>query len=106
MSTYRRLLSVGNGFELTYVLFVFYWSQSMSDDKEFMPASRDDLMFTLMYGLSHRGKKRVHFGDDLMARLTAENLIENLEQAGFVVMRKPPAPGHSNPMHNWPSKTP
>lgn len=35
----------------------------------------------------------------MMARITAERLIAHLEQAGFVVMTKPPLQPHSNCGH-------
>jgi hypothetical protein len=41
--------------------------------------------------------QQFHHGDELMARTTAEHLIEYLELAGFVVMRKPPLRNHKIP---------
>ena len=41
------------------------------------------------------GRKRVHNADELMARIVAERLVDYLSRAGFVVMAKPPAPGHA-----------
>lgn len=32
-----------------------------------------------------------------MAELAAEKLVEHLTRAGFVVMKKPPAPPHTAP---------
>ena len=70
----------------------------MSDPK-LLPASADDLANALAYALRYNGRKRVHTGDEMMARITAERLIAHLEQAGFVVMKRPPAQLHSNSGH-------
>jgi hypothetical protein len=40
-------------------------------------------------------KKRVYQGDEYMARIAAERIVEHLAQARFVVMRKPALGGHS-----------
>jgi hypothetical protein len=66
----------------------------MSDPK-LVPASTDDLAYALRYN----GRKRVHTGDEMMARITAERLIAHLERSGFVVMKKPPLQAHSNTGH-------
>jgi len=42
-----------------------------------------------------QGRKRVHNADELMARIVAQRLVDYLSRAGFVVMAKPPAPGHA-----------
>jgi hypothetical protein len=49
-------------------------------------------MDTLSFALRYQGRKRVHQGDELMARIAAERLVQHLERCGFVVMKKPPAP--------------
>ena len=38
------------------------------------------------------GRKRVHNADEIMAEIVAKRLVEHLERAGFVVMKKPPRP--------------
>ena len=35
------------------------------------------------------GRKRVHNADEIMSEIVAKRLVEHLERAGFVVMRKP-----------------
>jgi hypothetical protein len=40
-----------------------------------------------------QGRKRVHNADEIMAEIVAKRLIEHLERAGFVVMKKPPVGG-------------
>ncbi len=67
----------------------------MPDDEALRPASPDDLASSLMFALRFDGRRRVHTGDETMARITAERLVEHLRQSGFVVMKRPPraAPG-------------
>jgi hypothetical protein len=43
------------------------------------------------YALRYDGRRRVHHADDAMARITAQRLVEHLERAGFVLMKRPPA---------------
>ena len=45
--------------------------------------------------LRYRGKKRMHQADEYMAQIAAERIVEHLERARFVVMKKPPLGGHS-----------
>ena len=42
-------------------------------------------------------RKRVHNADELMSEIVAERLVEHLERAGFVVMKKPPIGGSTPP---------
>ena len=44
----------------------------------------------LAFALRFDGGKRVHHGDEFMAKITAERLVKHLERSGFVVMKKPP----------------
>jgi hypothetical protein len=41
--------------------------------------------------MRYRGCKRVHHADDMMARITAERLIQHLAASGFVVLKGQPA---------------
>jgi hypothetical protein len=52
------------------------------------PATPEDLADALMYALRFSRGKRVRSADDIMARITAERLVEYLAGAGFVVMKK------------------
>jgi hypothetical protein len=45
------------------------------------------------YALRYQGRKRVHNADEIMAEIVAERLVEHLERAGFVVMKRPPEIG-------------
>jgi hypothetical protein len=37
------------------------------------------------------GRKRVHNGDEIVAQIVARRLVDHLERAGFVVMKRPPS---------------
>jgi hypothetical protein len=68
----------------------------MPDDADKLtPAALDDLMSALAFALRFEGRKRIHNADEIMAGIVARRLVAHLERAGFVVMKKPPAPGHS-----------
>jgi hypothetical protein len=69
----------------------------MPDEPKLTPATTDDLAQALAHGLRFNERKKFYQGDELMARITAEHLIKHLELSGFVVMRRPPAPGHNIP---------
>lgn len=57
------------------------------------PATPDDLASALAFALRFHGRKRTHGADDIMAEIVAHRLVEHLERAGFVVMKKPPSGG-------------
>ena len=63
----------------------------MSEDPRLIPAAAEDVEEALAFALRFDGRKRAHGGDELMARITAERLVEHLARSGFVVMRKPPS---------------
>jgi len=56
-------------------------------------ADPKDLADALAFALRFHGRKRVHHADEYMAAITAERLVEHLERAGFVVMKRPPIGG-------------
>jgi hypothetical protein len=66
----------------------------MPDDDKLTPADPHDLAEAIAFALRYRGKKCVHQADEYMAQITAERIVEHLERARFVVMRKPPLDGH------------
>jgi hypothetical protein len=71
----------------------------MPDTPNLRQATRDELTQSLTFALRFNGRKRVHDADEIMARITAERLVEHLERSGYVVMHKPPlgqygAPGN------------
>ena len=43
----------------------------------------------LAFALRFQGRKRVHNADEIMAEIVAKRLVEHLERAGFVVMKRP-----------------
>ena len=62
----------------------------MSKDFENLTlATPDDVAQGLAFALRFDGRKRVHTGDEHMARITADRLVKYLERAGFVVMKRP-----------------
>ena len=61
----------------------------MPDVDKLTPADPSDLASALAFALRFHGRKRVHNADDLMAEIVARRLIEHLERAGFVVMKRP-----------------
>ena len=59
------------------------------------PATAEELAQSLAFALRFDGRKRVHTGDEYMARITADRLIRHLLSSGFVIMKMPPGEGHS-----------
>ena len=57
------------------------------------PADPADLAAALAFALRFAGRRRTHNADEIMAEIVAKRLVEHLERAGFVVMRRPPIGG-------------
>jgi len=57
------------------------------------PATPDDLAAALAFALRFQGHNRVHNADEIMAEIVAKRLVEHLDRAGFVVMKRPPIGG-------------
>ena len=53
------------------------------------PADPRDLANALAFALRYQGRKRAHNADEIMAEIVAKRLVEHLERAGFVVMKRP-----------------
>jgi len=64
----------------------------MPNEPPLRPATADEIAQTLSFALRFDGRKRVHTGDETMARITAGRLVQHVEQAGYVVMKRPPNP--------------
>ena len=64
----------------------------MPDDK-LVPADPNDVAAALAFALRYAGRKRVRTADATMAEIIAKRLVEQLERAGFVVMKRPSALG-------------
>jgi len=69
----------------------------MSDDGSFQRASAAEIAEALSFALRYEGRKRVHQADELMARITAERLVEHLTRSGFALMKVPAGRHHSAP---------
>jgi hypothetical protein len=65
----------------------------MTDTEPLTPASRDDLELAIAFALQFRGRKRIRSAGEIMATIAAERIVAHLEEAGFVIMRKPPGVG-------------
>jgi hypothetical protein len=59
------------------------------------PADAAELEQALAHALQFDGRKRFKVSGEMMAKITAAHLVEQLGRAGFVVVKKPPAPAHS-----------
>ena len=74
------------------------------DDKRTLhPTTAAELEETLSFALRYAGRRRVHTADEVMARVTAERLVQHLERAGFVLMRRPVANAPSTSGHRHPN---
>ena len=58
-------------------------------DEKLTPADPADLAEAIAFALRYSGRKRVHHGDEYMAKIAAERIVRHLELARFVVMRPP-----------------
>ncbi|MCW3476339.1 hypothetical protein [Limobrevibacterium gyesilva] len=63
----------------------------MPDDRPLRPVTVDEISASLAFALRYDRRQRVLHGDEFMARITAERLVEHLEASGFVLMKRPPA---------------
>lgn len=62
------------------------------------PATRDEICGVLGYGVRFGRAGRTHrHATEMMARILADVLFEDLELSGFVVMKRPPAVAHATP---------
>jgi hypothetical protein len=62
-------------------------------DDQLTPADPADLADSIAFALRFSGRKRAHDADVFMAEIAAKRLVEQIERSGFVVMKRPPAPG-------------
>ncbi len=65
----------------------------MPDADKLTPADPSDLADAIAFALRFQGRKRVHNADEIVAEIVAKRLVEHLERAGFVAMKKPPEIG-------------
>jgi hypothetical protein len=57
------------------------------------PADPSDLADAIAFALIFRGKKRVPDSDGFMATIAGDRIVRHLENAGYVVIKKPPIGG-------------
>jgi hypothetical protein len=56
------------------------------------PATREELEYTLSYGLQFGTTGKAHrLASEATARIAAQVLVDHLEHSGSVLMKKPPA---------------
>jgi hypothetical protein len=65
----------------------------MTDAQRLTPAKPDDIAEAIAFALRYGGRKRVNDAGEMMARIVAARLVEHLERAGSVVMKRPPVAG-------------
>jgi hypothetical protein len=63
------------------------------------PATIDELEQALAHALRFDGRKAFKVSGEMMAKITAAHLAEQLRRSGFVVMKAPPAPSHRAPAY-------
>ena len=70
----------------------------MTDSQDRLtPAAPEDLADALAFALRFDGRKRKHDSAEIMAAIVAKRIVEHLERAGFVVMKRPPIRGSAAP---------
>ena len=63
-------------------------------DDKLIPADPNDLVDAIAFALIFSGRKRVHDSDSFTAKIAGNQISTvDLESAGYVVMKKPPAVG-------------
>lgn len=73
-----------------HVLDMFHTSRyppAMPDAPHLRPATPDEIADALSFALRYQGRKRVNHADDMMARITADRLVQHLTASGFVLMK-------------------
>lgn len=59
-------------------------------------APADDVLSALEFGMTYsRGKNRSRPAHEMAIKTVAQMIYNHLAEAGYVIMRKPPAPPHS-----------
>jgi hypothetical protein len=68
------------------------------------PATSAELEQALAHALQFDGRKHFKLSGEMMAKITAAHLVEQLRMCGFVVMKAPPAKPHGPPPDYQPNK--
>jgi hypothetical protein len=74
------------------------------NEKPLTPADPDELAYAIAHALRFDGRKAFRTSGEMMAKITASHLIACLERSGFVVMKGPPRPAHSDTGHHEAAK--
>ncbi len=61
----------------------------MPDPDALAPVDPSDLAAALAYALRFQARKRAHNADEIMAEIVAKHLVDHLDRAGFVIMKRP-----------------
>ena len=72
----------------------------IDDPTNLRPADPDELRLAPSLAPQRDGRRRFRHGDELIAKLVADHLVRYLEERNYVVMQKPPRPGHSTSAGN------
>ena len=56
-------------------------------------ASAQDLVDALAFALRFQGRRRVYNAAEIMAEIVANRLVEHLNRAGYVIMKRAPEIG-------------
>jgi len=70
------------------------------------PATPEDVASALAFALRFQGRKRLHNADEIMAEIVARRLVEHLERAGFVIMKRAPICGRAARPDSRPWRSP
>ncbi len=89
------MLTVNNKFTPLAIVPVVFYHAGMNDADNLTPADPSDLANALAFALRCQGRMRVHVAVEIMAEIVAKRLVDHLLRSGFVIMKKPPAPGAS-----------
>ncbi len=60
----------------------------MDSNEHLRPATAEEIAESISFALRYDGRRRVSHADEIMARITAERLVQHLRGSGFVVMRQ------------------
>ena len=66
-----------------------------TDADKLTPADPAEIAGSLAFALRYEGRKRNHSADEIMADIVVKRLVDHLQRSGFVILKKPPAPGAS-----------
>jgi hypothetical protein len=69
----------------------------MIEPRPLRPAEPAEIEQAIAHALQFDGRKPFRVSGEMMARITAAHLVEQLRRGGFVVMKQPEAGQHSAP---------